>query len=159
MPDVASFSVTAHQVSGTTDYLTVDLKETLKIVGRIPPTTVYSYIKQVSEATNKEILLISLLPTSKDEHLSYNSFFNYLKSRDRFGVVGNSSKMIKDCYILALPKNAKIHDCLLPLDGPGLDEERKDILLALIVRSKRKRYVTSEHRFFISCLERCLFLL
>ena len=49
------------------------------------------------------------------------------------------SKMVKDCYIIALPKNKPIHPCLMPLDGPGLDEDRKDVLLALIVRSKRKR--------------------
>ena len=47
--------------------------------------------------------------------------------------------MVKDCYIIALPKNEPIHQCLMPLDGPGLDEDRKDVLLALIVRSKRKR--------------------
>ena len=88
MPDVANFSVTAHQVSGTTDYLTYDLKETLKIVGRIPPKTVWDYVKQVSES--KEILLISLLPANKDEQLNYSSFFKYLQDRDRFGVVGNN---------------------------------------------------------------------
>ena len=137
MPDVANFSVTAHQVSGTTDYLTYDLKETLKIVGRIPPKTVWDYVKQVSES--KEILLINLLPKTKDEQMNYSSFFKYLNKRDRFGVIGNNGKMVKDCYIIALPKTEAIHPCLLPLDGPGLDEDRNDVLLALIVRSKRKR--------------------
>ena len=121
-------------VSGTTDYLTFDLKETLKIVGRIPPKTVWDYIKQVSDVANKEIILVSLLPASQGESKSYTTFFNYLNNRDRFGVVGNNSKMVKDCYILALPKNGQIHECLKPLDGPGLEEERKDVLLALIVR-------------------------
>ena len=121
-------------MSGTTDYLTFDLKETLKIVGRIPPKTVWDYIKQVSDVANKEIILVSLLPASQGESKSYTTFFNYLNNRDRFGVVGNNSKMVKDCYILALPKNGQIHECLKPLDGPGLEEERKDVLLALIVR-------------------------
>ena len=75
MPEVARFSVTAHQVSGTTDYLTYDLNEKIRIAGRIPPTTVWDYIKQVSESPTKEILLISLLPTSKDERMSYLSFY------------------------------------------------------------------------------------
>ena len=58
----------------------------------------------------------------------------------RFGVVrGFGSKMVKDCYIIALPKTESIHPILMPLDGPGLDEDRDDLLLALIVRSKRKR--------------------
>ena len=55
MPDVARFSVTAHQVSGTTDYLTYDLNEKIRIAGRIPPTTVWDYIKQVSESPTKEV--------------------------------------------------------------------------------------------------------
>jgi hypothetical protein len=45
--------------------LTFDLKETLKIVGRIPPKTVWDYIKQVSDVANKEIILVSLLPASQ----------------------------------------------------------------------------------------------
>ena len=40
--------------------------------------------------------------------------------------------MVKDCYIIALPKEKSIHPVLLPLDGPGLDEDRDDLLLALI---------------------------
>ena len=49
MPDVAQFSVTAHAVSGTTDYLTVDLKDSLKVVGRIPPKTIWDYLVQVGK--------------------------------------------------------------------------------------------------------------
>lgn len=60
MPDVARFSVTAHAVSGTTDYLNLDLKESLKIVGRIPKETVWDYVAQVKEVNTKEILLIRL---------------------------------------------------------------------------------------------------
>ena len=60
MPDVAKFSVTAHGVSGTTDYLNLDLKEMLQIVGRISKETVWDYVSQVKEANTKEILLIRL---------------------------------------------------------------------------------------------------
>ena len=83
MPRVARLSVTAHHVSGTTDYLTYDLNEKIRITGRIPPTTAWDYIKKVSESPSTEILLISLLPTSKDERMSYLSIYNYLKTRDR----------------------------------------------------------------------------
>ena len=83
MPDVAKFSVTAKQVSGTTDYLTVDLKEALKIVGRIAPNTVWDYVLQVSDSPSKEILLIRLEPTTDDEKINYTSFFNYLQQRNR----------------------------------------------------------------------------
>ena len=63
--------------------LVYDLHEKIKIAGRIPPATVWDYIKQVSEAPTKEVLLLSLLPTSKDERTNYLAFYNYLKSRDR----------------------------------------------------------------------------
>jgi len=141
MPDVASFSVQAKAVSGTTDYLTDDLRDVLKIVGRIPPKVVWDYVAQVAAAGAKEILLVRLLPSSDDEKVSYASFFAYLQERKRFGVVGNFSAMVKDCYILPLGPEENLNDCLMPLDGPGLDGdgERPDMLLALVVRSKRKR--------------------
>ena len=83
MPDVAKFSVTAKQVSGTTDYLTVDLKEALKIVGRIAPQTVWDYVSQVSESPSKEILLVRLEARTDDEKSNYTAFFNYLQQRNR----------------------------------------------------------------------------
>uniref|UniRef100_A0A0K2USI9 AGAP004866PAlike [Tribolium castaneum] n=1 Tax=Lepeophtheirus salmonis TaxID=72036 RepID=A0A0K2USI9_LEPSM len=140
MPDVAKFSVTAHQVSGTTDYLTVDLKPLLKIVGRIDPTTVWEYIAKMKESPNKEVLLVRLEPTSEDEKTPYMSFFNYLLNRNRFGVVGDSTgKVVKDCYILPLGATQTVHNCMLPYEGPGLEFLKSNMLLALIVRGKRKR--------------------
>ena len=65
MPDMGRFAVMAHAVSGNTNYLTVDLKETLKIVGRIPPQTVWDYLGK--ELGTKEILLIRLQPTSDSQ--------------------------------------------------------------------------------------------
>ena len=120
MPDVAQFAVTAHAVSGNTDYLTVDLRESLKIVGRIPPQTIWDYLVQVKELGTKEILLIRLQPTSDSEAVNYNRFFEYLQGRGRFAVVGNASKNVKDCYVLPLGTRDKLHKCLMPLDGPGL---------------------------------------
>ena len=47
--------------------------------------------------------------------------------------------MVKDCYILPLGATDTINASLLPLDGAGLDEVRQNMLLALIVRTRRKR--------------------
>ncbi len=147
MPDVAAFSVSAQAVSGHTDYLTLDLRDSLKIVGRIPPKTVWEYIDQLNEAQTKEILLIRLQPATDDEKANYEAFFTYLQGRQRFGVVGNNSPMVKDCYILPLGSKDQLNDCLVPCDGPGLEEERPNLLLALVVRSKRKRPgLKKEHR-------------
>ena len=72
-------------MSGTTDYLTVDLKTDLKIVGRIQPNTVWDYIKQIRENSTKEVLLIKFQPSSDDvEKDNYESFFSYLQNRNRY---------------------------------------------------------------------------
>ena len=57
----------------------------------------------------------------------------------RLGVVGNNSKMVKDCYLLPLSSTDNLNRALLPLDGPGIEESRPDMLLALVVRTRRKR--------------------
>ena len=57
----------------------------------------------------------------------------------RLGVVGNNSKMVKDCYLLPLSATDNLNRALLPLDGPGIEESRPDMLLALVVRTRRKR--------------------
>ena len=57
---------------------------------------------------------------------SYNlqNFFTLNKFFFRFGVVRGLGKMVKDCYVIALPKEKEIHPVMLPLDGPGLDADR-----------------------------------
>ena len=47
--------------------------------------------------------------------------------------------MVKDCYILPLGATETFNDALLPLDGPGLEDGRANMLIALIVRTRRKR--------------------
>ena len=54
------------------------------------------------------------------------SFLLQTKIFFRFGILSIESlgKMVKDCYIIALPKEKEIHPVMLPLDGPGLDADR-----------------------------------
>ena len=83
MQDVAKFSVSAYQVSGTSDYLRVDLKSSLTLVGRIPPSVCWDYIDKISKNPTKEILVLRLGPSNNDEKEAYQAFFQYLSSRDR----------------------------------------------------------------------------
>ena len=54
-------------------------------------------------------------------------------------MVGNTSKNVKECYVLAHGREDKLHECLMPLDGPGLPEGGKHgMLLVLIVRERRE---------------------
>ena len=52
------------------------------------------------------------------------SFLHQTNFFFRFGVVRGLGKMVKDCYVIALPKEKDIHPVMLPLDGPGLDADR-----------------------------------
>ena len=47
MQDSAKFSVSAFQVSGTSDYLSVELKSSLELVGRIQPSVCLDYINKI----------------------------------------------------------------------------------------------------------------
>ncbi len=142
MQDVARFSVTASSVAGPSDHLYEDLhSSSLKIVGRIDPKLVWTYIEQLVEVQTKEIVLIRFDPLDDDQQGSYDDFYSYLQRRGRFAVIGNVSRIVKDCYILPLAAEEKLHDCLLSLEGPGMPDkdEKTDALLGLLVRAKRKR--------------------
>eukprot|EP00092_Neocalanus_flemingeri_P057326 GFUD01068113.1.p1 GENE.GFUD01068113.1~~GFUD01068113.1.p1 ORF type:complete len:1909 (-),score=640.60 GFUD01068113.1:4-5181(-) len=139
MQDVAKFSVSAYQVSGTSDYLRVDLKSSLTLVGRIPPSVCWDYIDKISKNPTKEILVLRLGPSNNDEKEAYQAFFQYLSTRDRFGVVGNANKLVKDCYIMPLSTTSPVPAALLPLSGQGLPITRPDLLLTILVRTRRNR--------------------
>ena len=61
-------------------------------------------------------------------------------SLDRFGVVGESmARNVKDCYIIPLGSNEQLPGSLNAIGGSGLEKNRPNMLLSLIVRGKRKR--------------------
>ena len=76
----------------------MDLKESLKIVGRIPPQTVWDYLVQAKELGTKEILLIRLQPTSDSEAAA--------KYRRLFWDGLNKANSSKKKPLLTIPKIA-----------------------------------------------------
>lgn len=139
MPDVAKFFTSVQVVSGDPQNLSKDLPESVDIVGRITPNTVWDYISKMKKTGTKEILVIRLIAANDEEKIPYITLYTYLNSRNRLGVVGNCSKMIKDFYIMPLPSYEQVPQVLLPLRGPGFEDYRPHLLLGIIVRSKRKR--------------------
>eukprot|EP00095_Tigriopus_kingsejongensis_P011119 maker-scaffold645_size120276-snap-gene-0.30 protein:Tk11119 transcript:maker-scaffold645_size120276-snap-gene-0.30-mRNA-1 annotation:"death-inducer obliterator 1" len=138
MPDVANFNIKAFGLSGPSDFLQEDLpKDVLKVVGRIPPETVWKYIIDLAGVATKEIMLIRLEAASESDRKGYDGFFSYLTKKGRLGVIGNCSKMVKDCYVVPAQTEADLPDCLCPLDSPGLKEVGGNVLMALIVRTVR----------------------
>ena len=58
-----------------------------------------------------------------------------------------------DCYVLSLGKEAAVHECLMPLDGPGLpkavreteDGKKRGLLLVVLLRERKKKGQASSH--------------
>ena len=53
--------------------------------------------------------------------------------------MGNANKLVKDCYIMPLSSESPVPSSLLPLSGQGLPPSRSDLLLTIIIRTKRVR--------------------
>ncbi|XP_043471385.1 uncharacterized protein LOC122504370 isoform X2 [Leptopilina heterotoma] len=143
MPDVAKFFITAQEVSGNSRDLMEDLPDTVDVVGRIGPDTVWDYISKMKKNGSKEILVIRLTAANDEEKIPYITLYSYLNSRSRLGVVRNFSNSIKDFYIMPFPNLSKIPNVLLPLNGPGFEEQRPPLLLGIIVRNKCKRIASA----------------
>lgn len=144
MPDVAKFSTSIQEVSGVCGDLADDLPHILDCVGRISPETAWDYIAKMKKSGTKQILVIRFSSDDEQDKMSYLSFYSYLSSRNRLGVVGNNSRMIKDFYILPLPSHSPVPQVLLPLDGPGFEDYRPHLLLGIIVRTRKKRAHTDK---------------
>lgn len=144
MPDVAKFLITAQEVSGNSRDLMDDLLDTVDVVGRIRPDTVWDYISKMKKNGSKEILVIRLTAANEEEKIPYITLYSYLNSRSRLGVVKNFSNSIKDFYIMPFPELSKVPNVLLPLNGPGFEEQRPPLLLGIIVRNKRKRIAPAQ---------------
>ncbi|GLH06868.1 CXXC-type zinc finger protein 1 [Gryllus bimaculatus] len=139
MPEVAKFFTTVQIVSGDPQNLCKDLPDTVDIVGRIAPKTVWDYISKMKKTGTKEILVIRLTAANDEEKIPYITLYTYLSTRGRLGVVGNVSKMIKDFYIMPLASHHPVPQILLPLEGPGFEEYRPHLLIGILVRARRKR--------------------
>lgn len=70
-----------------------------------------------------------------------------MHDRNRFGVVTNSSRTIKDFYIIPLASDQEPHPSLLPFNGIGLEERlnRPDYLLGVLVRKSKPSSLNHQH--------------
>ncbi|XP_072940862.1 uncharacterized protein pps isoform X2 [Epargyreus clarus] len=140
MVDVARFYVAAHEVSGNAVDLEEDLSTELDIVGRINPETVWDYINKMRRASNKDIVVLRLQAANDEEMMQYIALYSYLSSRNRLGVVKvTNTATVKDFYIVPLPANTALPAVLLPFDGPGLGDVKTHLLVAIIIRQRKKR--------------------
>lgn len=106
------------------------------MVGRIGYSTVWDYLSKMKKNSSKEILVIRLTAMNDEEKIPYITLYSYLNSRGRLSVMANVCSAIKDFYIMPLSGKERIPSVLLPFDGPGFEENRGDLLLGIIVRTR-----------------------
>lgn len=139
MLTVAKFVTKGYLVSGSAENLKADLPDTIQIGGRIMPETVWDYVAKLKTSVTKELCVIRFHPATEEEEVAYVSLFSYFSSRGRFGVVANNSRSIKDVYLVPLSATESIPFILQPLEGPGLEKNRPNLLLGLAIIQKVKR--------------------
>ncbi|XP_029305251.1 LOW QUALITY PROTEIN: PHD finger protein 3 [Cottoperca gobio] len=139
MHSVAKLVTKAFPVSGILDDLTEDLPDSIQIGGRISPQIVWDYLEKIRATGTKEVCLIRFTPETEEDEISYTLLYAYFSSRRRFGVVSNNLKQVKDMYIIPLGATEKVPHQLVPFDGPGLENNRANLLLGLIIRQGPKR--------------------
>nr|XP_046256945.1 PHD finger protein 3 isoform X2 [Scatophagus argus] len=139
MHAVAKLVTKAFPVSGTVDNLTEDLPDSIVVGGRISPQIVWDYLEKIRATGTKEVCLIRFSPETEEDEISYTLLYAYFSSRRRFGVVSNNLKQVKDMYLIPLGATEKVPHQLVPFDGPGLENNRANLLLGLIIRQRPKR--------------------
>lgn len=139
MHSVAKLVTKAFPVSGILDHLTEDLPDSVQVGGRISPQTVWDYLEKIRATGTKEVCLIRFAPETEEDEISYTLLYAYFSSRRRFGVVSNNLKQVKDMYLIPLGATEKVPHQLVPFDGPGLENNRANLLLGLIIRQRPKR--------------------
>lgn len=78
--------------------------------------------------------------TTASHWLQFISMSNYI-NHSRLGVVKVlNTTTVKDFYIVPLPANTALPAVLLPLDGPGLGEVKTHLLIAIVIRQRKKRH-------------------
>ncbi|XP_077368807.1 uncharacterized protein LOC144013606 isoform X1 [Festucalex cinctus] len=139
MLTVSKFATKGYLVSGPTEPLKSELPDSIEIGGRIMPQTVWDYVAKLKTNITKELCVIRFHPATEEEEVAYVSLFSYFSSRGRFGVVSNNSRSIKDVYIVPLSAEESVPSILQPLEGPGLEKNRPNLLLGLAIIQKVKR--------------------
>ncbi|XP_077439105.1 PHD finger protein 3 [Vanacampus margaritifer] len=139
MHNVAKLVTKAFPVSGILDGLTQDLPDSIQVGGRISPQTVWDYLEKIRATGTKEVCLIRFSPVTEEDEISYTLLYAYFSSRKRFGVVSNNRKQVKDMYLIPLGACEKVPHQLVPFDGPGLESNRGNLLMGLIIRQRPKR--------------------
>ena len=133
------------------DLAILDLPPQLDVVGRIRPEQVWDYVNQTRKlgaSCTRDIAVVRFSTPPGAESQDREAFSTHLRSLHksaRFSVVGNHSKLVKDFYIVPLPKDSPVPVALMAmsLGQLALGETRSHMLLGVLVLLRKKRPSTS----------------
>lgn len=136
MVDVTDFNIVINTVCGDTNQLGKLLPISLDVIGRIARNNVWDYLKKIKKSPTKEIVIVNLFPASSSDTINFESFFEYLDTRERLGVLGADCEQIRDFYIFPLGGHDKLPSVLQSSDIVPFyeDTQRPNTLLGIIVR-------------------------
>lgn len=138
MPDISKFKASAKIIDGDADFATDEVGRDLMICGRIDPDQMMKYIKKLRATTKNQILIIQLFPENPEDKTNFNDLFDYLYSRNRYGVVQTNTQILRDFYIIHLHERSGIPEVLKPIKSSSIDRRNNpNCLLGLLVKSKR----------------------
>lgn len=69
---------------------------------------VWDYVNQTRKVGSREVVVFKFIPSTDGDRKNYSAFLNHMYKANRFAVVGTVSKLIKDFYIVPLPKDSPI---------------------------------------------------
>jgi hypothetical protein len=141
--DLRDLKVDAFPVSGYCDHLPHDIEIDLHVAGRIEQDSVIRYLEEMRNHDSKEVVIVRFHPKKGMDRImdgrAYESNFNHLVEKRRFGVLKPHKNNVKDFYLIPVKGGEPIPRVLLPFLGPGLEEDRPDLLLGVLLRRKRPR--------------------
>ncbi len=96
-------------MKSTTDLADVEMPTSLDIVGRIRPEMVWDYVNQTRKAGSRDIVVVKFQPGADSvDKKNYAAFLSHMHKHNRYAVVGPISKLIKDFYLVPLPKDSPV---------------------------------------------------
>lgn len=115
--EMGKVNVRALDLSGSSDSANLEMPSSIDVVGRIKPEMVWEYVNQTRKAATRDILVFKLTPASNADRNAYSSFLAHMIKAKRFAVVGPVSVLVKDFYVIPLPKDSPIPLALATLSS------------------------------------------
>lgn len=124
-PDVENLSMTWEQL----------IPDEFKLHGRIQPGKADDYLCGLEYSNTTELVIISLAePTDLEGKKQFDKFFNYLKTKERYGVVSQHSvPAIKDIYLLPMEVGSSLPSVMKALENQYPDPVTERCFLVPIV--------------------------